>query len=62
MPNKNPSAQALRAIPSDKRSAASRENGKKGGRPPKRYCGMCDKRVAKRECPLCGADTERWPD
>lgn len=28
-------AAALRAIPSDKRSAASRENGKRGGRPRK---------------------------
>jgi|HubBroStandDraft_6_1064221.scaffolds.fasta_scaffold816507_3 hypothetical protein len=28
----------------------------------KRYCAMCDKRVTGRECPLCGADTERWPE
>jgi len=28
-------AAALRAIPSDKRAEASRQNGKKGGRPPK---------------------------
>lgn len=32
---KNTAAQALRAIPSEKRSQASRENGKKGGRPKK---------------------------
>lgn len=32
---KNPAAQSLRSIKSDKRSAASRENGKKGGRPKK---------------------------
>ena len=24
----------------------------------KRYCGMCDKWVKGRECPLCGADTD----
>jgi hypothetical protein len=30
---KNPAAQALRAIPSKKRSKQSRINGKKGGRP-----------------------------
>jgi hypothetical protein len=30
---KNPAAVALRAIKSDKRSEASRENGRKGGRP-----------------------------
>ncbi len=33
--NKTPAAQALRAIKSEKRSQASRENGKKGGRPRK---------------------------
>src|SRR5688500_11724918 len=27
----------------------------------KRYCGMCDKMVKGRECPLCGADTDAWP-
>lgn len=32
---KNPAAVALRAIPSEKRARASRENGKKGGRPKK---------------------------
>ena len=32
---KNAAAQALRAIPSDKRAQASRKNGKKGGRPKK---------------------------
>lgn len=32
---KNAAAQALRAIPSEKRQQASRENGKKGGRPKK---------------------------
>lgn len=36
-------AAALRAIPSEKRSEASRTNGKKGGRPP------IDK-----SCPVCG--------
>lgn len=35
MTTKNPAAVALRAIKSDRRSAASRENGKKGGRPKK---------------------------
>ncbi len=33
MKHKNKAAQALRAIPSKKRSEASRQNGKKGGRP-----------------------------
>jgi hypothetical protein len=32
---KNPAAVALGAIKSDKKAAASRENGKLGGRPPK---------------------------
>ncbi|QOZ20816.1 hypothetical protein XI02_42115 [Bradyrhizobium sp. CCBAU 21365] len=47
---KNTAAQALRAIPSDKRAAASRENGKKGGRPRimpdtiEMCCGICDAR------------------
>jgi hypothetical protein len=36
---KNPAAQALRAIPSEKRAQASRDNGKKGGR--KRRCHKC---------------------
>jgi hypothetical protein len=36
---KNAAAQALRAIPSEKRAQASRENGKKGGR--KRRCSEC---------------------
>jgi hypothetical protein len=36
---KNAAAQALRAIPSEKRTQASRENGKKGGR--KRRCHEC---------------------
>ena len=26
-----------------------------------RYCGMCEKVVSKKECPLCGADTEPLP-
>lgn len=32
---KNAAAQALRAMPSEKRAEASRQNGKKGGRPKK---------------------------
>jgi hypothetical protein len=42
----NPAA-ALRAIPSEKRTQASRDNGKKGGRPPRdnnqypKYCETC---------------------
>jgi hypothetical protein len=39
-------AQQLRAVPSDKRSEASRENGKKGGRPKNRICPICKKSVS----------------
>jgi hypothetical protein len=34
-PTKNPAAVALGKIKSDKKAAASRQNGKLGGRPPK---------------------------
>jgi len=27
----------------------------------KRYCGMCDELVNGRECPKCGADTDKVP-
>lgn len=36
-PEASEAARALRAIPSEKRSAASCENGKRGGRKPKNY-------------------------
>jgi hypothetical protein len=39
-------ARKLRAIPSDKRSKQSRENGKKGGRPKNRICPICKKSVS----------------
>ena len=26
-----------------------------------RYCGMCDDFTPKKECPKCGADTDKWP-
>jgi hypothetical protein len=44
--NLKEAAQQLRAVPSDKRSEASRENGKKGGRPKNRICPICGKSVS----------------
>lgn len=46
-------ARALRAIPSQARAAASRENGRKGGRP-RRSCESCGSRPAYRGG-LCAA-------
>jgi hypothetical protein len=46
-------ARALRAIPSQARAAASRENGRKGGRP-RRSCESCGSRPAYR-AGLCAA-------
>lgn len=57
---KNAAAQALRAIPSEKRTAASRANGAKGGRPRLIACPKgCPKwlrRIGPRlyECEDCG--------
>jgi len=28
---------------------------------PSRYCGLCETRVKQMACPLCGADTDKWP-
>lgn len=48
------------SVTSDRKAAASRENGKKGGKLPQYYCGMCDEWFTKgRECPKCGFDLER---
>jgi hypothetical protein len=47
---------------SDAKAKASRENGKKGGRLPSYYCGMCEQWFTRsKECPKCGFDLERSP-
>jgi len=58
---KHPAAVALGRLGglarSPKKAAAARKNGRKGGRPKRRYCEMCDRFTNLPECKACGAET-----
>jgi hypothetical protein len=58
---KNPSAVSLGSIKTKKKAKASRENGKKGGRPKKYKCNKCKDKVGEVICP-CEAAPKYNPD